>query len=185
MIGNAANLLFEKVTDFLFGAPKWGIYVAGTQNVGVYVSSVVEMEMNLESMASDYILEDGSFTSYNKVLRPGMFSVILTQDGLESQKAELLQWCEDNVERTELYDVVCPEKTWLNATLIHARNRRSADSGASMVTVECLFQQIREKPAQYTNTKTADPENEQVGQTVRVNPIPERTVTAVDLGPLQ
>lgn len=185
LIGNAANLLFEKVTDFLFGTPKWGIYVAGTQNVGVYVSSVVELEVTGESMVSDYQIETGSFVSYNKVLHPNIFVLRFTQDGFESQKAELLQWCEDNVERTELYDVVCPEKTWTNATLIRYRNLRAADSGAGMVTVECMFQQVRELPAQYTNTKTADPENEQVGQTVRVNPIPERTVTAVDLGPLQ
>lgn len=185
LLGNTGNALFDAAIDFLFGEPKWGIYVAGTQNVGVYVSSVVELEVTGESMVSDFPLETGSFTSYNKVLHPNIFILRFTQDGVASQKTELLQWCEDNVERPELYDVVCPEKTWTNATLIRYRNLRSAEVGAGMVTVECVFQQIRELPAEYTNSNIEDPEDETVGQTVRVNPIPEREVTAVDLGPLQ
>lgn len=178
LIGNAVNMAY----DFLFSAPICGIYPAGESNLVAQFSSVVELEITGEAMASDFPVETGAFTTYNKVLHPNIFVLRFTQDGNTSQKASLLQWCEVNVESTSLFDVVCPEKVWGNATLIRYRNLRSAESGAGMITVECVFQQIRELPAKYTNSKTASPKNESTGQTTRVNAVSENTVTDRDFG---
>lgn len=180
LLGNSAGAL----VDALFGEQKWGIYVSGTQNPGVYVSSVVEIDVSGDASVSDYPIENGSFTSYNKVINPNIFGIRITQDGSESLRSELFKWLERNIESTDLYDIVCPENTWTNSTLLRYRTIRNAESGASMVTIECVFQQVRELPVKYSSRTVKDPENQESSPTVRVNPIPDQNIQATDLGPL-
>lgn len=169
LIGSAVG----KLTDFLFGGPKWNIYKTGTSTLAVKVSSIVELDVAGESSASDYPIETGSFVSYNKVLSPNTFIVRVTQDGKESDRSTLVKWLELNVGTTDTFDIICPEHTWLNSTLVRYRTVRTAESGPSMLTVDCYFQQVRELPAKYSQSKVAAPGSKLTLPTVQVIPIPD------------
>jgi hypothetical protein len=165
LIGNAVGGLWK----FLFPGPQWGVFLPGSADPAVAVSSVVELGASGRSAVSDYPLQSGSFTSYNKVQTPDLYGIRLTSDGEEQSRAIFMSWLETNKNQTTLFDIVCPERRWPNATLTDYRIIRTSTSGASMITVDCVFQQIRDLPATYSRRNIAEPENQPSSPTARVN----------------
>lgn len=182
LIGNAISAIY----DYFVPAPRWGIYFPGTTDIAMHVSSIVELDIVADTVVSDYILESGSFTTYNKTLRPINFGVRVTRDGMEYLRSDFLGWLERERDALSVFDVVCPEYTWTNATLVGYRITRSAQSGAAMISADLFFREVREKPAEYTNSKINAPENQETTPTVLVSPVPNPPqITATDLPPLQ
>jgi hypothetical protein len=173
LLGNAA----QAIVDFLFPTPTWGVYEPGTTVKAFDVSSVAELGIGGESAVSDYPIEDGSFTTYNKIIMPNGFSIRMTRDGSESLRAAFLKWLEFSKNNPVVYDILCPENVYTNATMRSYRINRTASSGAGMIVADCIFQEIRELPAQYSATRISNPENQPVTPTTRVNPV-ESNVTA-------
>lgn len=173
-----------KLYDFFVVPPKWGIYLPGTSTKAIEVSSVLSMDIAGAADVSDYPIEQGSFVSYNKVVLPDVFQFRIAQDGLEANRTYLLDWLQRAKDGLDVFDVVCPEFVYPNATLIRYTVRRTAGSGAAMITADCVFQQIREKPAKYSSSTTSKPENQQSTPVVQVTPVVSTTIQATDLGPL-
>lgn len=173
-----------KLYDFFVVPPKWGIYMPGSSTKAIEVASVVAMDIAGSADVSDYQIEQGSFVSYNKVILPDVFQFRIAQDGQEASRTYFLDWLQRAKNGLDVFDVVCPEFVYPNATLIRYTIRRTAESGASMVTADCVFQQVREKPAKYSSSQTEKPENEESTPVVQVNPVPSSSIQATDLGPL-
>ena len=173
-----------KLYDFFVVPPKWGIYLPGSSTKAIEVASVVAMDIAGSADVSDYPIEQGSFVSYNKVILPDVFQFRIAQDGQEASRTYFLDWLQRAKNGLDVFDVVCPEFVYPNATLIRYTIRRTAESGASMVTADCVFQQVRDKPAKYSSSQTEKPENEESTPVVQVNPVPSSSIQATDLGPL-
>lgn len=161
----------NKLWDFLFPGPQWGIFTLNTTDPAIEVSSVVSLDIAGDARASDYPIQTGSFTNYNKVRTPDLFRVALTKDGDDEDRYDLINWLDQNVGATTLFDVYCPEFVWPKATLVSYRISRSAQRGAAMITADCVFQQIRELPALYSSSEIPDPNNQAPAPTARVNEI--------------
>lgn len=167
LLGNLAT----KLWDYLFPGPTWGVFKVGTTDVAIEVSSIIEQDVSAEARASDYIIQTGSFTNYNKVRQPDIITIRMTKDGGDVSRLQLLYWLNQHVTETSLFDILSPEWRYPNMTLVGYRLGRSARSGAAMIVADCLFQQIREKPAVFSITNIAEPENQPSTPTARVNPI--------------
>lgn len=173
-----------KLYDFFVVPPKWGIYLPGSSTKAIEVASVVAMDIAGSADVSDYQIEQGSFVSYNKVILPDVFQFRIAQDGQEASRTYFLDWLQRAKNGLDVFDVVCPEFVYPNATLIRYTIRRTAGSGAAMITADCVFQQVREKPAKYSSSQTEKPENKESTPVVQVNPVPSSSIQATDLGPL-
>lgn len=180
LLGNLANT----IVDFLFPAPTWGIYKKGTTTPAFDVSSVAELSIGGESNVSDYPIEDGTFTTYNKVLMPNIFPIVMTRDGSQAERTAFLNWLQVTVGSFELFDVLCPERTYRNVTLKSYRISRSSSSGAAMIIANCIFQEIRQIPAVYSSSSTPNPENQPATPTARTHPVPDQNVQGTPLPPL-
>lgn len=167
LLGNAVQSLY----DLLFPAPTWGVYKINSTEKAFDVSSVIELGIGGEAHVSDYPIEDGSFTSYNKVIVPNGYAIRLARDGAENLRSSFLVWLEQSKNNTALFDILCPENVYANVTLRSYRVLRSASAGAGMVVADCIFQQVRELPALYNNSKINNPENQPTTPTSRVNPV--------------
>jgi len=168
LLGNLATNLW----DYLFPGPTWGVFNVGTSDPSIEVSSVLELDIAAEARASDYFIQTGSFTSYNKVRMPDVIPIRLVKDGNETSRAQLLKWLDDNLSKTTLFDILSPEWRHPNLTLVGYRIGRTARSGAAMITADCLFQQIREKDVKFSSSTIASPGNQPATPTARVNPVP-------------
>lgn len=167
LLGNAAAGLW----NYLFPAAQWGIFNPGGATPAVIVSSVVAVGARKEAAVSDFRLETGSFTTYNKVETPRSVPIRITREGNTTERAELLAWAEANVIATTLFDVATPETNYANMTLQSYSIERSAQSGAGLIVLDCLFQQVRQQPALYTGGNVSGAENKPTVPTQRVNTI--------------
>lgn len=167
LLGNAINALW----NFLFPGPQWGIFTTGTDQPAVTVDSVVSLDISADAAVSDYPIQTGSFTTYNKVRQPDVFRVELARDDSVQARAEFIAWLDANTTATSTFDVVVPERVWPNATLVSYRIGRRATSGAARILADCIFQQIRELPATYSSSEVTEPENQEPTPTARVNPV--------------
>jgi hypothetical protein len=150
-----------QIWNALTSADKWGVYQAGTSNLAVQVDSVVELGQMKGSVISDYILETGSFSSFNKVQKSREIMLALSSAGTESQRSQFVAWLENEVIATDLFDIAMPEFTYINMTLMDYRLRRDSRSGASMIVAQCVFKEIRQTTSQYSNSQIADTTNAQ------------------------
>lgn len=132
---------------------RWGIF-SDTGATVLQADSVVSVEHGVEYRVSDYPLEAGGFESYNKVATPFEVRVAMTKGGTLAQREAFLNTLAGLVPSLERFNVVTPEQTYRNATIISARLARSATGGAGMVTVEVGLQEIRQTAtATFSDTK--------------------------------
>ena len=167
LLGNAVSALW----DFLFPGAVWGIFETGSTTRAIELSSVVEVDLSADSRVSDYPIQTGSFVSYNKVANPNFITLRVTKDGSESSRSELLQWLDANKKDVTLFDILTPESRYSSMTLVSYRISRSARSGAAMLTVDTLWQEVRQIEAQYSTTRIESAEDQPTTPTARVNPI--------------
>lgn len=180
LIGAAVS----KLTNFLFGESKWGVYKAGTTELAMDIRSVLELDISCQSQVSDYPIETASFVSYNKIRLPNEYTVRITNDGSKDDRAKLIKWLGDNTSDTSIFDIICPEGRLSSVTLSAFRITRNSDSGASMLTVDCYFRQVRFLPAKYSEKAVASPANKPSPPTVSVNPIVSSVIKSFPLPPL-
>lgn len=164
LLGNLVSGLW----NYLFPGATWGIFVVGTTDAAVEVSSVYGIDISGEARNSNYIIQSGSFTNYNKVQMPNVTAVRITKDGGEAERSQLLKWLDQNVKDTALFDVLTPEFRYSSMTLAGYRMGRSAQTGAAMIIVDCLFEEIRIKPAVYSSNTIEKPEDQPTTPTARV-----------------
>lgn len=168
LLGNLAS----KLMDYLFPGATWGIFKVGTSKPAVVVSNVAELDVSADARVSDYPIQDGSFTNYNKVRMPDVVSLRITKDGGEKERAVLLDWLNKNTSDTGLFDILTPERRYPSMTLAGYRIARSVRSGAAMIVADCLFQQVRQNPPVYSSSTVEKPEDKPAEPTVRVYAIP-------------
>lgn len=157
----------------------WGIFNSSNSKV-LTASHVVGIDYETRYMISDAPLEDGAFTSFGKVKMPYNASVTMVCDGTESGSSSIaselkslvgisgfstgvtvrssfINTLETIVADTNLYNVVTPEKTFINANVIGYRFSRRATNGITMIMCEILLQEVR-RTASLSYTSTVKPE---------------------------
>lgn len=123
--------------------PRWGIYDA-TGALVIEPDSVVAFDYRGEHMISKYPVEDGSFSSYNKVARPYDIRLLMSCDGKgRMTKEQFLQTLELMRESTDLYDLVTPDFAYENVNLIGIDYRRQSSGGVSLLLVDVRFEEVR------------------------------------------
>lgn len=128
----------------------WGIYEQGSDTLAIEVDSVLRLTDENGSDVSTYPIVNGSFASYNKVNRSSDYRITLTKSGNPGQRKSFLDWLAKNKSEPTLFDIVTPETTYKNVTLINFTNRRDVRDGTvTMIMVDCAFQEVRQVPAIY------------------------------------
>lgn len=163
-LGGASAALFvvpvllttDTVSSILgFGVPKWGIYDQDNKPV-LTADNVVAVDFVKPYRISDYTIEKGDFTSYNKVALPYDSRVIFSQGGSDSDRGTFLNQAETVSASLDLYNLVTPEKTYQNCNVEMYRFARTAEHGLGLLTVEFRVKEIRQT-ATAAFTQTASP----------------------------
>ena len=107
------------------------------------------------SKVSDYPIEQGGFSSYNKVQEPYMAVVSMAKGGSLSERAQFIDTVKSMKQSTDLYSIVTPEATFINANIEWFEVDRQANSGANLIVVHMHFIEIREKATiHYSQTRS-------------------------------
>lgn len=165
VLGAAAGL---GVNLLSIGAPRYAVVSADTAALMLNPDTVLELEYRHEYRISDYPVEQGAFSSYNKVAVPYDLRVKMSWGGqnfvqdIEQVIDELLNTAlgtgfgqpqgrgdalaaiETMLGSLDLYDVVTPDYTYTDCNLVHMDYRKTAKEGAVRLVVDLFFREIRE-----------------------------------------
>ena len=131
----------------------WGIF---DQN-GIpllLADSVKSVQFRSESKISSAPLEQGSFTSYNKVVEPYTANVMMTKgSGGVIERGAFLALLDGFKNSTDLFMVITPEAVYPNCNILGYDYVREAGDGARMIKVNIRLQEVREVTAEYSETQ--------------------------------
>lgn len=171
------GVLQGAVWRYLYVNKNWGIYQNGKNildfngsgvigelksSVMGAVTSTVSVTYTKQYRISDYPIEGGGFASYNKVELPSQPIVILAMSGNETERARFLNEIEKLSITTDVYDIVTPEKTYIQHTIESYNYTRTNTKGATLLTVELHLKEVRFVYAAFvdsTSVKTKDAKN--------------------------
>lgn len=125
--------------------PAWGIYLDG--QLAIQADSILKVEHKATARITNAPQENGAFQSYNKVQAPNESRVQLTKGGSESDRAAFLDSVEAAKQSLNLYDIVMPETSYLDSNITAYSLVRTARSGVTLLTVELVFEQVRQASA--------------------------------------
>jgi len=170
--------LVEDALDFLFGssAPAWGVFLDGEQVI--FADSVVSLEYREAWITSDYQKEEGSFENYDKVQTPFAVKLRFSGGGNVGDRADFLESISAVMGDLNLYDVSTPEMIYTSVNFERQDYRRTATSGAGLISVDVWMTQISlTAQAAFSDTKSASGATQVNGGTVQPvvvkEPIPD------------
>jgi hypothetical protein len=134
-------------TSFTSPVNTWGVYTA-SGNAVFAVDTFLDLKYNHDSKVSDFPVELGAFTSYNKVLEPSKAKIRLAVGG-QSGMAALIVVLETEVAAANLYSIYTPEAIYTSMTLEKFSYPRAQSKGANMLVVDLEFVQIRQVSPSY------------------------------------
>ncbi len=135
---------FGDILDGLIGAEtdKWGVFDEGGNKIADY-DSVYTLDFKNDARISDFPVEEGGFTSYNKVASPYDSIVVLTCGGSESRRATCLSSLKLAQTTLDLYSIFTPTDSITDANLIGLSYSSTAQEGAGMLTAHLTFREVR------------------------------------------
>src|SRR6185312_12186285 len=156
IVAAGVMLLKDAVSAYLSAPTEWGIFQNGKS---VLISdSVVSVDYRKEWHISDYPIEQGNFESYNKVRMPYDARITFSKGGTDSDRNEFLTTIESISASLELYDVVTPEFTYVNANISHFDYQHTSINGVGLLAVTIWLQEIRATAASaFSKVETAEP----------------------------
>lgn len=117
----------------------------------VLADTVVSMNYDAGSSISKYPVEQGSFASYNKVNAPSMATVSMAKgSGGSQERGGLLAQIEALLKSTVSFHIITPEYVYLNYQIVGINHARSAQDGATMITVNIDLEEVLEAKVEYS-----------------------------------
>jgi len=149
-LGGAAliNGVFGKV---------WGIF----NDFGLpllQVDSVASLEYQSNSDIAKYPIEQGSFSSYNKVSLPSNCRVqFLKGTGGPLERGSVLTQIKLYEKSTLGFTIVSPEVVYLNYQIVGFSYARTAQDGATMLTINVDLEEVLEAKVDYSIEEVKNP----------------------------
>jgi hypothetical protein len=188
-------------------AGDWMVLASDGSRV-IVPDTVPKFEFRGDYRVSNYPVEQGAFASYNKVAEPFELRMTMVCGGLNfvqsaaaslgltlgqqyMQKGDFLSTLDYMLSSTDLFTVVTPDMTYQSLTLDHYDYRREASGGATLLTVEAWFKQVRvTASASYSNPKSPSAASPINAGTVQAQPFTLATsfplgTNPANIGPFQ
>jgi len=134
------------------GKSAWGIYDDAGNDQVLFPDSFLSLDYKKDMNISNYPLEQGSFTSYNKVETPYSISVRVTKGSslailagggsMTADRDYFLHTLDEMVASLALLTIHTPEASYFNANLESYEYKREVKNGAGMIIADLRFVEI-------------------------------------------
>jgi hypothetical protein len=135
-------------------APVWGIFDVDGAPV-ISPDSIMDFNYRSEFRISDYPVQAGQFSDYNKVAVPFEIPIRMVKGSTLDDRTQFIQECEIVVASLDLYTVITPERTYVSVNPTRFEYSRRETSGAFFIEAEMYFRQIQQVTPQYSSTTSA------------------------------
>lgn len=130
----------------------WGVFNSAGEAV-FDIDSTIDLNYDNQSKVSNFPTEKGAFVSYNKVANPYRARVRLAVGGSSARIDAFIVKLDEVQADLNLYNVVTPERTYIDMNLEKVSYSRAKDHGSNMIVADLDFIQIRQVKPQYANVK--------------------------------
>lgn len=182
--GQLLNNLLGGVAEAIFGSVVWGVFDQSGK-AALNPDSFLDIDYKQDMRVSNYPQEAGAFASYNKVGTPYDCRVRMAMGGDKASRTAFLAQLDTMLKAIDLFTVVTPEATYVNASLQNYNYRRETRNGATMLIVDLWFIEVRLTGVAAFSTPSqpsgADPVSD--GQ-VQASPVSQSVINAVALPPI-
>lgn len=145
---NAISLGGAALINGVFGKV-WGVFNEFGIPI-VLADSFGGMTYDAGSSISKYPVEQGSFSSYNKVNNPSMATVTFHKgSGGVTGRSLFLTQLETLLKSTISFHIVTPEYVYLTYQIIGINHARTAQDGATLLTVNLDLEEVLEAKIEY------------------------------------
>lgn len=156
----------------------WGLYTSSLSKA-LAPDTIAVVNYQQDHRISDFPIEEGGFTTYNKVRVPQVFQVRMVKGGTKQERTDFIKAYKEIENDTNLYSVVTPEYIFPNVNIMSGQINRTMESGAGIIILDLTLQEIRLAAAgTYSATKVP------AGSSM-VNNGPTQTTTAPTTGTIQ
>ena len=182
--GQLLNSVLGGVAEAIFGPVIWGVFDQ-SGNAALVPDSFIDIDYKNDTRVSNYPQEAGSFAAYNKVGTPYDCRVRMALGGDKATRTAFLAKLDAMLKTIDLFTVVTPEVTYVNASLQNYNYRRETKNGATMLIVDLQFTEVRTTAIATFSAPTkqasgSDPVSD--GQ-VQASPVTQSVINAVYLPP--
>lgn len=116
----------------------------------VLADTVLSMNYDAGAQISKYPTEKGMFASYNKVDMPSMATVTMAKGGESVMGRSLFLTQLEALKKSTLsFHIITPEYVYMNYQIIGLNHARSAQDGATMITVNIDLEEVLEAKVKY------------------------------------
>lgn len=132
--------------------PTWGIF-DDAGNLAIKPDNFLGFNNSNEWNLPTFPLQDGEFSSYNKVKLPGESSVKISKGGSLQDRKNLLNKIATMAGDTRLYSILTPEVSYPSVNIRRYSIRRQGREGAYyFADLEIFFRVIQQTTSQYSST---------------------------------
>lgn len=178
------TLLTSSIDSVGIGNEVWGIYSGG---INVITADIVTgFEYQWESTLANYPVESGRLETYDSVIQPYEAKVRFSSGIDSANRSNLLASIEAIAGDLQTYDVVTPEKVYLNANVTRYSYQRTNESGVGLLTVDVYLQEVRIATSSDGMSNTAQPSGADPTNlgTVQAEPATNAQITAAGGTPI-
>lgn len=163
-------------------ARQWGLFTQDG-DFAAPADNVLMFENQLEARIADYPVEEGGFSSYNKVTMPFDIRLVMSRGGSVEDRQDFIKAVNDAWQSTELFNVITPECVYLDVNVVSVRRAASADRGANLLALEIGLRKVRQTAKlTFTSTKDAASAGQVKDGSVQAQPT-ERGIDPAELQP--
>lgn len=141
-ISDVVLLVADAISLPFSGEPQWGIFDSSGNPV-VIADNVMSFEYKQDFSISNYPVEQGQFSSYNKVQKPFEVRFRFSSGGSLGDREALLNSVQAIIGDTNLYTAASPEAIYSNVNATHQEYRRTASNGVGLISIDVWFEQVR------------------------------------------
>lgn len=156
---NAIELLTTDILSAVVAAlfpNTWGIFLDDLPIPVISYESFISFEYKQDLPISTYPVEQGSFTTYDKVRLPAEIRCRLAQGGSVFERQLFLDTIAAAMTTTGLYTVVTPDQIYLNFNFTHRDVVRTAEQGVGLIVVDLWLTEVIESAlASFQSTASA------------------------------
>ena len=162
----------------------YGIFLHDGGGRVLVADSIINLDYQNDSRMPTYPQMSGGFQTYNKVNTPFDIRIRLTKMGTAAERGAFLAEVEAAAKGLDLYDIVTPEKTYLAVNIAKIAHVHNAQSGATKMTIDLVFLEIRNTVTALFTDSAAKPDQATPAKPV-TNPAKPTGGDPVNVGTVQ
>lgn len=130
--------------------PIWGIYNKDGE-LTIAPDNIMDLRYDNSSKVSTFPTEEGSFATYNKVRSPYKAKITMSVGGDSAAMEAFMARLDELADDTELYDIVTPERTYLNANIEKVNYARAHNKGMNCIVAHLEIVEVRQVSPAYAS----------------------------------